>query len=64
MTFLANPCSCGWSMDDIDEYTRKCERCGRTAVLKSGLWVISKPTEDVEQHEYVPIKWNPRKWCS
>jgi hypothetical protein len=46
--FLGNPCPCGWALDDIDEETQECEKCGRrverrdgySVVVRRGAWAV------------------------
>jgi len=48
MTFLGNPCLCGWAFDQISEDYVLCERCGRSREIREdGLLVTSEPTLDV-----------------
>jgi hypothetical protein len=39
--FIGNPCPCGWALDEIDEDTKKCEKCGRTVKRYKGFWVVT-----------------------
>ena len=48
MTFLGNPCRCGWAYDQIDEHYMFCERCGRYFEIREDSLIIhSQPTIDV-----------------
>ena len=42
MTFLADPCPCGWSFTYITETERECEQCGRVSVKNWWGWTIEK----------------------
>ncbi len=39
MTFLGNPCQCGWAYTEISETVRVCEKCCRELHYKDGYWV-------------------------
>jgi len=50
MAFLADPCPCGWSYDELEENLVKfCHRCGRRSTNKGGFWSTSRPTQIVER---------------
>lgn len=49
MSFLGDPCACGWAMDELSEIRRKCERCGRVAEKKSWGWMTHNPTKTVSR---------------
>jgi len=48
MSFYGNPCPCGWSLDELSETKRKCERCGRVSVKRSWGWMTHRPSKNVE----------------
>lgn len=70
MTFMGNPCPCGWAFDQISEEKEFCERCGRFRRMRAnGLLVSTKPTQTVdklrniaarEEYDKKGLKLDPR----
>lgn len=54
MVFLANPCDCGWSLDELDENTKECEKCHRRMERRSWGWIQVTPKDKI-------VYWNPEK---
>lgn len=53
MSFLGNPCACGWSLTDSkDGLTRSCKLCLRTYIYLGWGWSQTTPLNQVS---YVPL---------
>lgn len=64
MSFLGNPCPCGWALDQMNEEDtlRKCARCGITYSKTNGYWsVIETNFEQIGTDQEIEKEMSKRK---
>lgn len=54
MAFLANPCTCGWSITEHEDGARSCEKCGRRWEKRSWGLVQVTPKEQITEPPKCP----------
>jgi hypothetical protein len=52
MSFLGNPCACGWSLTEFGALLRECDKCGRRYVRTEWGWDQITPKEKILSVEF------------
>jgi hypothetical protein len=47
VSFLGDPCPCGWALTETSEVERACERCGRKWVRRDWGWEQVTPLDQI-----------------